>query len=56
MFKQSRFITLFIVLCAATLPAVSAAPIGSNPPPKTKTVLQMAASFVQVIAQLLGMH
>lgn len=55
MFKQSRSMTLLIVLSAATLPAASAAPIGSNPPPKEKTVLQVAATVVQLIVQLLGM-
>lgn len=57
MFKQSRSIALLVVLSAATFPVVSAAPIGSNPPPPSKkeTVLQMATTVVQVIAQLLGM-
>jgi hypothetical protein len=56
MIKRSRSITLLVVLFAATLPTLSAAPIGSNPPPKRLTFVQIAETVVQVMAQFFGMH
>ena len=55
MIKHSRSITLLVILSAAVVPIMSAAPIGSNPPPKRLSIVQVAETVVQVMKQFLGM-